>query len=152
MHLQVLYFCMVIADVTAEGVIDSSHCPINLRQILFYPVQCSGCFPESQKTANDLFDHMITLHSSHCEAFRAIQLGTLLECPGCEATRRLGWPLRSSRICSNRWSCSERTACRPAAPGSSQTGASEPGWSWTPPRDPVAKKTWSQIKQVEGEV
>lgn len=64
MHLQVLYSRVVIADVTAEGVIDSSHCPINLRQVLFYPVQCPRCFPESQKTSNDLSDHTIMLQSS----------------------------------------------------------------------------------------
>lgn len=77
MHLQVLYFRMMIADVAAEGMIDSSHCPIDLRQILFYPVQSSCCFPESQKTSNYLFDHFIILESSHGEAFSAIKLSTL---------------------------------------------------------------------------
>lgn len=142
MHLQVLYLRMVTADVTAEGVIDSSNCPIDLRQILFYLVQRSCCFPmkRHQKTSIHLSDHMVFVPSSHCIPCSDTQPSTLLECLDCEATRRLGWPLKSSLICSNQWSCSKTTVCCRGAPGSSRIGGSEPGWSWTPPLDPVEKE------------
>lgn len=67
-HLQVLYLRVVVTDVIAEGVIDSSDCPINLCQVLSYPVQRSRCLPESQKTSNYLFDRLVIRQSSHEEA------------------------------------------------------------------------------------
>ena len=40
-NLQVLDLQVMYADVTAEGVIDSSHCPIDLLQLLPEPAQLS---------------------------------------------------------------------------------------------------------------
>lgn len=69
--------------------------------------------------------------------------------PGCGGRWSFGTPLSSNPLCSSRRSCSERTACHPAAPGSLQTGGSEPECSLAPAPGPVDEKaeikTWFWI-------
>lgn len=48
MNLQVLYLQVVNTDVTAESVIDSSHCPINFIEFLSQPAQLAGSLPETK--------------------------------------------------------------------------------------------------------
>lgn len=61
MNLQVLNLQVVNADVIAEGVIDSSHCPINLVQVLSQPAQLSRGLPETKQKQVELLDLIISL-------------------------------------------------------------------------------------------
>ncbi len=49
MNLQVLYFQVVNADVVAEGMIDSSHRPVNLVYFLSQPAHLSWGLPENEQ-------------------------------------------------------------------------------------------------------
>lgn len=61
MNLQVLYLQVVNADVTAKGVIDSSHCPINVIQFLSQPAQLSWGLPGRKQKQIELLDLIISL-------------------------------------------------------------------------------------------
>lgn len=97
--------------------------------------------PWESKRFSYLVDLIILLgsHALGKILYSVKQTHTLSEHLGCGAMWRLGTPLSSNLTCSDQWSCSERTACRPAAPDSSQTAGSEPGCSSSPPLDPVTK-------------
>lgn len=64
---------------------------------------------------------------------------------GCGARWRFETPLKSSLICSSQRSCSERTACHPAAPGSPQTGESVPEGSSAPAPGPVQENNQQHL-------
>lgn len=57
-NLQVLYLQVVDTDVVAEGVIDSSHRPINLVQFLSEPAHLPRGFPEREQKQNFIL-HLI---------------------------------------------------------------------------------------------
>lgn len=61
MNLQVLYLQVVNTDVTAKGVIDSSHCPINVVQFLPQLAQLSCGLPGRKQKQIELLDLDILL-------------------------------------------------------------------------------------------
>lgn len=71
------------------------------------------------------------------EVFPVLPMFTLAEHLGCGARWRFETPLKSSWIRSSQRSCSERTACHPAVPGTPQTGGSVPEGSSAPTQGPV---------------